>query len=120
MVKQDCAIKILAYLQAEHGIALSEAIKYCEQQIDEHGLSIYDLCVGLALSNVNAKAYHTLKIPEGMFIAFIGSKRLGHFMLAKRIGRKMWVYDAIKGERLMSIFYFFLIWHKTVILLYVN
>ena len=52
---------------------------------------------------------------RGLLVAW-----LGHFMLAKRQGRKIWVYDPLKGEALLSLFHFFMIWHKTLILLYVN
>ena len=120
MEKQDCAVKILYALQEKMAIDLSAAINYCDSLIDEHGLSIYDLCAGLALSYVDARAYHTWRIPDTYFIAFVGSRWLGHFMLAKRQGRKIWVYDPLKGEALLSLFHFFMIWHKTLILLYVN
>lgn len=120
MIKQDCAIRILKYMQKKMNYELKEAIKYCEALVDEHGLSIYDLCVGLRLSGVHAKAYHTLNIPDVCFIAFIGSKRIGHFMLVKRCKGKIWYYDPMKGEGTMSILHFFIIWHKTLILLDVN
>lgn len=120
MVKQDCAIKILNYMQENMGYELKDAIKYCEVLVDEDGLSIYDLCKGLRLSGFNAMAYHTLSIPENYFIAFIGAKRRGHFMLVCRRHKKIWYYDPISGEGIMSILHFFLIWHKTLILLDVN
>lgn len=120
MVKQDCAIKILKYMQQKMNVELKDAIDYCDVLVDEHGLSIYDLCAGLRLSGVNAEAYHTLNIPDNFFIAFIGSKRLGHFMLIHRINGEIWYYDPIRGEGVMSILQFFLIWRKTLILLDVN
>lgn len=120
MVKQDCAIKILNYMQQYMNYELKETILYCEERLDEYGLSIYDLCTGLLLSGVNAKAYHTFNIPNCCFIAFIGAKRRGHFMLVQRCKGKVWYYDPIKGEGFMSILHFFLIWRKTLILLDVN
>lgn len=120
MVKQDCAIKILKYLQQYMNYTLEEAINYCEELVDEDGLSIYDLCTGLQLSGVQAKAYYTLTIPDCCFIAFIGAKRRGHFMLVQRCNGKIWYYDPIKGEGRMSMLHFYLIWRKTLILLDVN
>lgn len=120
MIKQDCAIKILNYMQCNMNYEVKEAIKYCEGLVDENGLSIYDLCAGLQLCGIKAAAYHTLSIPECCFIAFIGAKRRGHFMLVQRFNSKIWYYDPIYGEGRMSILHFFLIWRKTLILLDVN
>lgn len=120
MVKQDCAIKILNYMQENMDYELKDAITYCEVFVDEDGLSIYDLCKGLRLCGINAMAYHTLIIPESCFIAFIGAKRRGHFLLVCHRHKKIWYYDPIRGEGTMSILHFFLIWRKTLILLDVN
>lgn len=53
MVKQDCAIKILKYLQQYMNYALEEAINYCEELVDEDGL--YPIAVLLLLSELKGE-----------------------------------------------------------------
>ena len=116
--RMDCGIQVLIELGKLWQIESSAALSYAQSCLSARGLSVYELLEALKLMGVEAKAYRMLHFPQGVFIAHIGSKQWGHYVLVKKIDKRVQLYDPQCGERVMSRFKFFMIWSKTAILVY--
>ena len=109
----NCGIEVLKRLNEILEIDLKDVIKNCESKVNENGLSMYDLKNELN-KKIPTKAFMSLRlIKHTPWIAYIGSKKNGHYVLVEKIDKYVWVYDPANKLKKCNKLYFYLLWSKT-------
>ena len=109
----NCGIEVLKRLNEMIDYDLKEVIKTCENKVNENGLSMLDLKTELN-KVIPTQAIMSLKfIKNTPWIAYIGSKKNGHYVLVEKIDKYIWVYDPSNKLKKCNKFYFYLLWSKT-------
>ena len=109
----NCGIEVLKRLNVILEIDLNDVIKNCESKVNENGLSMYDFKNELN-KKVPTMAIMSLKfIKNTPWIAYIGSKKNGHYVLVEKIDKYVWVYDPANKLKKCNKLYFYLLWSKT-------
>ena len=109
----NCGIEVLKRLNEIINIDLNEVIKNCENKVNENGLSMYDLKMELN-KVLPTYAIMSLKLIRNTpWIAFIGNKKNGHYVLVEKIDKYIWVYDPANKLKKCNKIYFYLLWSKT-------
>lgn len=111
----NCGIEVLKRLNELTDEDLSEVIEACEKQVDSKGLSMAVLCDELSKVKPCLAIASVKLIRKTPYIAFIGSKNHGHYLLVERIDRKVLIFDPAGKYREISILHFYMIWSKTAI-----
>ena len=109
----NCGIEVLKRLSEILNIDLNDVILNCESKVNEFGLSLYDLKYELN-KVIPTKAIMSLKLLKNThYIAYIGHKRNGHYVLVEKIDKYVWVYDPANKLKKCNKLYFYLLWSKT-------
>lgn len=109
----NCGIEVLKRLNEIINVDLNDVIINCENKVNDKGLSMYDLKNELN-KVLPTYAIMSLKLIKNTpYIAYIGSKKNGHYVLVEKIDKYVWVYDSINKLKKCNKLYFYLLWSKT-------
>ena len=109
----NCGIQVLKRLNEIIDVDLSEVIIKCENKVTKQGLSMYDLKNELN-KVIPTVAVMSLKLLKNTpYIAYIGAKKNGHYVLVEKVDKYVWVYDPANKLKKCNKLYFYLLWSKT-------